>query len=501
MTAPLDAFRTGTLRLAAVAGALVVAQAAATAYWGFVRAPALADRPDNPRRVAFDARIRRGRLLDRAGIELAVTRFDADGRPERVYPVPAAAPVTGYQTWRYGAGALPGASYGAGGAEAAYDAALRGDLGRPLGEVLATQVLGRPQVGHDVVLTLDAGLQATAAAALGDREGAVVALDVADGAVRALVSQPTFDPAALDAGLGAADDAAQPLFNRATQGRYPPGSTLKAVTLAAALSEGLTRLDAIVDDGGDAIESFDGYGVRCNNAPDGVIRFDIAHAFAYSCNLTFARLGRDLGRERWLAHGRAFGLDDAVPFPLATAAGQLSNDAAMPLPELVSAAFGQGEVLVTPLHMALVAAAAAGDGRLPTPYLLADVPGVRWWSIGDERGAWRRAMRPGVAEGVRRAMVTAAEVGYLGAARRPGGPTLGGKTGTAEVSDGAPHAWFIGFAPAEAPKVAVAVLVVHGGEGVRAAAPIAGAVLAAAVAGGEASATMAPPARLARSPR
>ena len=143
MSPPDDVLRTGTLRLAAVAAALLVAQAAATAYWGFVRAPALADRPDNPRRIAFDARIRRGRLLDRAGVELAVTRFDAGGTAERVYPVPAAAPVTGYQTWRYGAGALPGASYGAGGAEAAYDAALRGDLGRSLGQAMGSLVPGR----------------------------------------------------------------------------------------------------------------------------------------------------------------------------------------------------------------------------------------------------------------------------------------------------------------------------------------------------------------------
>lgn len=494
MTRPADPFTTGVGRMTALALALLMVQALAAGYWGFLRADTIAARPDNPRRIAFDAHIRRGRLLDRNGAELAVTRFGADGAPERVYPLPAAAPVTGYQTWRYGAGAQRGATYGAGGAEAAYDAALRGDLGRPLGAVLATRVLGRPQVGHDVVLTLDAGLQTVAAQALGDAEGAVVVVDVADGAVRALVSEPTFDPAALDAAVELPDDPSAPLFNRATQGRYPPGSTFKTVTLAAALAEDVTRLDAIVDDGGDAVEAFGGYAVRCANQPAGALRFDIAHAFAYSCNLTFARLGAQLGRERWLRHARAFGIDAAPPFPLATAAGQLSNDGALELPELVSAAFGQGEVLATPLHMALVAAAVAGDGRVPTPYLLADVPGVRWWAIGDERGTWRRAVSAGVAGQVRQAMITAADVGYNGTAQLPGGPRIGGKTGTAEAGDGRPHAWFIGFAPADAPRVAVAVLVVHGGEGIRAAAPIAGRVLAAAVAADEAaSATMPPP--------
>ena len=496
MTPVRDPFAIGVARLAALVLGLLALQGFATAYWGFVRAEGLAARPDNPRRIAFDQQIRRGRLLDRAGTELAVTRFDADSIPSRVYPEPAAAPVTGYQTWRYGAGSVSGASYGAGGAEAAYDAALRGDLGSTIGQVLATRVLGRPQVGHDVVLTLDAALQATAADALAGREGAVVVLDVADGAVRALVSQPTFDPAALDDGLSLPNEASSPLFNRATQGRYPPGSTFKTITLAAALAAGATRLDAVVADGGGAVEMFEGYAVRCANEPDGVERFDIAHAFAYSCNLTFARLGRDVGRTAFERQARAFGIDAAPPFPLPTAAGQISNDGAMPLPELVSAAFGQGEVLATPLHMALVAAAAAGDGRIPTPYLLADVPGVRWRSIGDERGTWRRAMGASVAGDVRRAMITAAEVGYVGTAQLAGGPRVGGKTGTAQAADGLPHAWFIGFAPAEAPRVAVAVLVVHGGEGIRAAAPIAGRVLAAALAADGASATM--PVRLRR---
>jgi peptidoglycan glycosyltransferase len=451
--------------------------AAATCYWGFVRAEALAARPDNPRRAAFDRRIQRGRLLDRHGAVLAETTFDEAGEPQRRYPLPAAAPVVGFQTWRYGAGGSPDATYGAGGAEAAYDQALRGDLGLDLRQLATAQLLHRQQVGHDVVLTLDAALQAEAAELLGDREGAVVVLDVPDGAVRALVSQPTFDPAVLDEGKLDPEDPRRPLLNRATQGLYPPGSTWKAVTLAGALAAGIARLGDEHDDG-DALETFDGFGVRCNNNPPDVKRFDLAHAFAYSCNVTFARLGAELGEARYRALAESFGLGSVPPFPLPAAASRLSTHDRLGGAELASAAFGQGELVVTPLQMALIAAALAGDGSLPKPYLLDDVPGVDMRPIADARGTWRRAVSPSVAAAVREAMVVSTRDGWARSAVAGLGLSAGGKTGTAQLGDEAsPHSWFIGFAPAEAPRVAVAVLVVGGGGGSAVAAPIGGRVM------------------------
>jgi peptidoglycan glycosyltransferase len=459
----------------------------ATSYWGFLRAEDLADRPDNLRRVVFDRTIQRGRILDRAGRPLAETRFGPDGEPERAYPVPAAAPVVGFQTWRYGAGALESATYGAGGAEAAYDIALRGDLGQSAREMLAARVLHRPQVGRDVVLTLDGELQALAADELAGREGAVVVLDVADGAVRALVSQPTYDPGRLDEIESLADDPSRPLLNRATQGLYPPGSTWKTVTLAAALDAGITTADVVVDDG-NAIEYFEGFPVRCNNNPEGVLRFDIVHAFGWSCNVTFARLGVALGAERYRAYARAFGVNTpgrpgpalAPPFPLPVAPSSLSADDEIGLPELASAAYGQGEILVTPLEMALVAAAVAGDGSLPVPYLLADVPalGGRWTSIADERGTWLPGVPSGTAAAMRQVMAVSGAEGWARTASQAAGRPVAGKTGTAQLASGEPHAWFIGFAPPEAPRLAVAVLVVRGGEGSTVAAPIGGRVLA-----------------------
>ena len=458
--------------------------AGATLYWGFFQAEALDARPDNLRRVIADRAIQRGRILDRAGRVLAETKFASPDGPERVYPFPSSAPVVGYQTWQFGAGAIARATYGAGGAEAAYDLALRGEVGQGFGDVFATNVLHRPSRGRDVVLTLDAELQRYAAQLLGQREGAIVVLDVGSGAVRAMVSQPTFDPSQLDVDGTVSTAPARPLFNRATQGVYPPGSIWKAITLAGALAEGLVQPTDFVEDG-DRVAYFAGFPVRCNNNPPGQTRFDIAHAFGWSCNVTFAELGTKLGEDRFRRHARAFGIGDAPPFALPTAAGSISTHSRMDAPELASASFGQGELEVSPLQMALVAATLAGDGSVPVPYLLQGVDGVDDGAFHEVRGTWRRAVPDYVAQSMRDVMAVAARDGWARSAADAAGIPVGGKTGTAQLAEGAPHAWFIGYAPTDAPRVAVAVLVVNGGDGASVAAPIGGRVLAEAVKGGE----------------
>lgn len=477
--ARLAILRLGALLLLAHAALLLV-----LAYWGVLRAPDLARRGDNSRWRTAEQGIHRGRILDRRGRILAVTERDADGYLRRPYPVPAAAPVVGFQAWRYGAGSAD--AYGASGAEARYDAALRGDLGRGLRGALADRVLHRPQQGHDIRLTVDARLQASAAEALAGKDGAVVALELRTGELLALVSVPTFDPASLDTLPPPADDPASPLLDRATQGLYVPGSILKLVTLAAALEAGQVRLDDEVADG-DRSEVLAGLPVACNNNPPGIERMTIRQALGWSCNLTFGRLGLALGTRAWTAQAEAFGLTEAPPFPLERAAASLGPPGGPEGADLVAAAFGQGPVLVTPLHMALMAAAIAGEGILPKPYLLADVPGVNWRAIADEQGAWRRALSPAVAAQLRDAMVWAAAEGWARPAGEAAGRPIGGKTGTAQLDgEQASHAWFVGFAPAEAPRVAVSVLVAHGGEGAKVAAPIGGRVLAEALASVEA---------------
>ena len=248
------------------------------------------------------------------------------------------------------------------------------------------------------------------------------------------------------------------------------------VTLAAALNEGATRLDDVVADG-DYTEYFEGFPIRCDNNPPGKTTFDIAHALGWSCNVTFARMGAELGERLVRAYAQNFGVNDTIPFPLPVAESSLSNDDEMSVAELASASFGQGEVLVTPMHMALVTAALAGDGTMPVPYLLETVPSVRWSTMADDRGTWRRSVSRDTAHKMRGALVLSATEGWARAARAGTDVSLGGKTGTAQVADGQPHSWFIGFAPADDPEVAIAVLVPHGGEGSVVAAPIAGRIL------------------------
>jgi peptidoglycan glycosyltransferase len=453
-------------RLAGVMMAGFLLSGLALTYWGIVRTD-VAARPDNPRLVAAQRRARRGRLLDRGGQVLAHTQFEA-GVGRRIYPLPAAAPVVGYSSWRYGVS----------GAEAAFDDYLSGRLGGQLRGLLA-QLLHRPGVGSDVRLTLDAELQAAAAEALGQRAGAVVLLDPRDGAILALASAPTFDPNQIHDGFEQVSaQPGQPLFNRATLGLYTPGSIWKTVTLAAALERGIARLDDQFEDG-DQSMLVEGYPIGCDNNPRGVLRFDLAHAYGWSCNLTFARLGLALGADQLAAQARRFGLEAAPAIEIEATAGRLGGTDGMTPLELASTAFGQGELQVTPLQMVMLAAAVAMRGPIMRPHLLEHIDHAPSGSVTTyyQPRLWRQAMSPAVAQQVAQAMRVAVEEGWAAPGQVAGGS--GGKTGTAQLGgDQPPHAWYIGFAPFEQPRVAIALVVEHAGEGSRVAAPLAAGLLA-----------------------
>ena len=447
------------LAAALLVGFLVVAFG--LAYWQLVRAPELWAREDNPRHLEMERRIQRGRILDRDGADLACTEMGPQGA-RRVYPYPPLAHATGFWSLRYGTASI----------EAAFNDDLRGPT------TLRHRLLHRPQVGHDVVLTIDLDLQRVADDALGDQRGAVVLLDPRDGAILALASYPTFDPNTLDQEweeLRA--DQSEPLINRATQGRYPPASTWKTVTLAAALQEGLVFPGDVFDDG-DAELIVEGFPIHCDNNPRGVNSFDLAHAYGYSCNLTFARLGLELGTKRYKEYAARFGLGQPLPLEIPTAVSQLANDPFMDRVLLASTAFGQGELAVTPLEMALVAAGVANEGAIPQPHLLMRVQDEEGNVLREaETGIWQIAVTPRVARQVGEMMILSVEEGWARGARIPG-VRVAGKTGTAEVGGGVePHAWFIGFAPADEPQYAIAVLVENGGEGSLVAVPIARQVL------------------------
>jgi peptidoglycan glycosyltransferase len=214
-----------------------------------------------------------------------------------------------------------------------------------------------------------------------------------------------------------------------------------------------------------------------------VREYDFAHAYAWSVNANFAEIGLKLGAQRLVSQARSFGFEEEIPFDLPVTPSRLLlpgnsfNDVL-----LATTAFGQGELAATPLQMALVAAAVANNGSVMQPYLVRQVKSADGALVREQRSRrWHEVMRPETAASVRQFMATAVREGFGGGAAVPG-VTVGGKTGTAENVPGEqPHAWFTGIAPIDDPSVVVAVVVENAGQGATVAAPIAGAVMRAAL--------------------
>ncbi|MGZ6329200.1 MAG: peptidoglycan D,D-transpeptidase FtsI family protein [Candidatus Limnocylindrales bacterium] len=505
MSAPLDAARParrgrggaapplgrGIVQLTALVLVAYGTLALGLGYWQGVRAQALTEDPGNP----IVAAVRdgpRGRILDARGTVLAQDVVPGGAR-RRSYPVPSAAPAVGY--WSPTLGAV--------GLERTYDAQLSGFAGLTPVDRLLRKFRHDPTDAQDVVTTLDARLQAQAVRLLGGRRGAIVALEPATGRVLAMVSSPTYDPnrlvdpktgTAYLASLVAGPADAAPLLNRATLGRYTPGSVFKIVTAIAGLGSGALEASTTYPD--QPAEEQTGFVVSGFTVVDGHHDFtgdtalDLTQATSVSCNIYFAHTGLAVGGARLRDWARRLGFEAPIPFDLPVAPSQVTagtgpQDGFVDDVELANAAYGQGTTAVTPLQMALVAATVANRGVLMRPSL---VDALRASSDGatlEQRSpqVWRQVLPAAQAELLRQAMQAAVESSwgrpFAGAAKIPGVPTAG-KTGTAQLGgSGEPHAWFIGFAPADAPKIAVAVLLEQGGHGGQVAAPIGGQLMAA----------------------
>ena len=489
------------LSFAVVSGSIV--------WWQVVQAQALATRGDNPEVIAARRSLLRGTIFDASGQVLARSQV-VEGLSTRTYADPAFTHVIGYSSFRFGSTGI----------ERSFEDLLVGQSDPNPIRQLVNDVLDRQPQPRDLTLTIDRRLQDFAAAQLGSSRGAVVAIDPTSGAVLALVSTPTFDANPISGDPDVAqepmdalrEDPAQPLLSRARQGQYVPGSILKVLTAAAALDAGvITPETTYPDQPREETEGFvvDGFTIRehdLGGLQPGL--WGLSEGLQVSSNIYFAHVGLDLGADAFLAAARRFGMcapleigpperaltvaPSYITQPVDDDCGPFSGDV-----ELASASFGQGSTLVTPVQMALLAAAIAGDGVMPHPYLVAD---VRAHSETDapadevlqrfSSGGGTRVISSEAARQVRTAMVDAVN-GELG---RPyagqGDITLygisnaraAGKTGTAQLGgEQAPHSWFIGFAPAQeeaTPAIAVAVLVESGGSGSTNAAPIAGQVMA-----------------------
>ncbi len=414
-------------------------------------------------------RIARGRILDRRGRVLALSR-EVEGQVYRVYPFgPAFAHTVGYSDPQFGAI----------GAEAAANAQLNGATPQTLASwsELGRQLLTKDQRprGQDLTLTLDSELQLLALERLGDRAGAAVLMRTRDGALLVLATNPAFDPNQLEPDLFRTRAPGTPLLNRATQGLYPPGSVFKVVMAAEALEAGFTGTLNCPAEGYTTsqhyppIRDHDFYSARkAGRAWSGFGALDLPTAFAESSNVFFAQLGVRYGHDAFARTGERFLFDRQVRLYPGTdrygslSTGRLPRLAQSDLYGLAQASIGQGRVLASPAHLATIAAAVANRGLAMRPRLLAQEPPAPLGQYMSPQTAARLAgmMRKVVTEGTGRG-INGADL------------AIAGKTGTAENPGGTAHSWFIGFAPAADPTLAVAVLVEHGGFGASVAAPIA----------------------------
>ncbi|MBK5963566.1 peptidoglycan glycosyltransferase [Thiocystis minor] len=413
--------------------------------------------------------IQRGRILDRRGEVLAYSE-EILGKVYRIYPDgPAFSPVVGYTQ----------PMFGATGMEAVATVHLNGGTAvslenwSELGRQLVIQEK-RPR-GQDLTLTLDADLQRLAVERLGERRGAVVLLNPRDGAVRVLASVPSYDPNQITPALFQGGDPGSPLLNRATQGLYPPGSTFKIALASLALEQGFTgTLDCPADGFTTSaryrrIRDHEYYTARNNGTVwKGGGRLDLTRALAKSSNVFFAQLGVRYGHDAFDAMTDRFQLNRQIrlhesPYGVwSMRTGQAPRLDRSDQYGLAQMSIGQGRLLVTPAYMAVMAGAVANQGLAMTPRLIEGEPPRPLARFMSEAVAGKLApmLRKVVTEGTGRGIDQ---------------PTLAiaGKTGTAQNPQGDSHSWFVGFAPAERPELAVAVLVEQGGYGSAVAAPIA----------------------------
>ena len=356
--------------------------------------------------------------------------------------------------------------------------------------------------GGAVELTLSADLQAAMEEAFKDKAGSAVALDPFTGEILGLVSSPGFDPNSFSSGIerslweSLARDPNTPLFNRAVQGQYPPGSLFKVVVAAAGLEEGLITPETTTYCPG--YDSIYGHVFKCNK-PGGHGTVSLGRALGESCNVFFYQLGARLEIQRLAAYARKFGLGSVTAVDLPHEAPGLIPDPAwkerlFKTPwypgETISVSIGQGQVLATPLQMARMMAVIANGGRLVQPHIVRLASGKPVAYLPPRT----LGFKPSTLAAIRRGLFMAVNSGGSAGRARLQDLIVAGKTGSAQMVSSSklkkdvdsiqPRAWFAGFAPLDNPRIVLAVLVDHGGSGGASAAPVARAIFEKFLAGG-----------------
>ncbi len=443
-----------------------------TSRWTVFEAKSLNNNSLNARTLIDELKIKRGRILADDGTVLARSVPAAGGTWDRAYPTANLfSQAVGYSLAREGRSA---------GLERSRASELRG-LQTGLSSILGPLTSNR--VGDDVYTTLDPKAQQVAQQQLAGRAGSVVALDPRTGAVKVMFANPGYDNNHPDAtGPGISQ------FNRSTQSSYPPGSTFKVVTAAAAIDSGMYTPNSLVN--GNSPKTISGVPLS-NDNDQSFGDISLTDALTFSVNTVWAQVAEHLGRATMTKYMERFGFYSKPPLDYPSDELNISrplSSTGRPIPpgspneDIGRIGIGQGGLGVTPLQMAMVAAAVANGGKLMAPRLTdraVDQDGRTVETI--HPSAYSQVMKPSTAEEVGQMMKRVVEEG-TGTPAQLGGIDVAGKTGTAEVGvagSGLTQPWFIGFAPIENPRIAVAVTVerTQGGFGGTIAAPIAKTVI------------------------
>ncbi|MCW0192216.1 MAG: penicillin-binding protein 2 [Rhodococcus sp.] len=482
-------------RVAMAVMVMVVALLANATYVQVIKADDLRADPRNSR-VLLDEYSRQRGQISASGQVLAASRATDDRyKYLREYPNPYPyAPVTGFYSMQYGSAGL----------ERTEDPILNGSDNRLFSQRFFDLVSGRDPRGGNVVTTLNPAMQQVAYDQLTSKgyTGSVVAIEPSTGRILTMVSTPSYDPNLLASHDGAETtkawdelnaDPNDPLVNRAISQTYPPGSTFKVLTTAAALGNGATPDDQLtaapqitLPGTNTTLENYNGS--TCGPNPTASLR----DAFSRSCNTAFVELGIKDGADAIKDEASAFGIGPntpAIPLPVAdSTVGDISDDAA-----LGQTSIGQRDVAVTPLENAVIAATVANGGVRMQPNLISQLQAPDLTDLSTPSPvSMGQAISPAVAATLTDLMIGSEN--FTGGDGKIPGVQIASKTGTAEHGvnprETPPHAWYIAFAPAQNPTVAVAVIVENGGDrglaatGGSVAAPIGRAVIAAGIQGG-----------------
>ena len=428
-------------------------------YFTFVESRSITSNSFNKRLRQEDGKTIRGTILDKNGVTLVRSYID-DGKIIRKYQFGNSfAHVVGYSENKIGSS----------GVEALYNKELMSPTG--IIETFQHQIFQSFVRGENVRLTLDKDLQMYAEKLLAGKKGSIVAIEPSTGKLLAVVSKPDFNPdTILDDWQKLRTNKNSPLLNRAFEGLYPPGSIFKVVTTSALIRNNLDDLDINCI----GVTNVNGLMITDNKSTSHG-KTDLKKGFSLSCNSFFIKAGLEISGQKLKKEADEWAFNEKLL--------NFYNYKASVFPEpngnkeIALEAFGQGKVLITPLHAALMAAAIANEGTMMKPMLVK--------SIEDEKGKVLKSFSVSKLKVVTTKEISSQLTSLMrrtvtsGTAQRAevSGIKAAGKTGSAENPFGDSHAWFIGFAPYNNPKIAIAVLIENGGTGGENSAPIAGKIM------------------------